>query len=127
VLCVLLFMNEFMSSVLIAILVFLRSMINSRFRESMFRHGVTSAGCLIIPASHLCFSLCHRNNSGSLLFVNQHFKRGMIEKYPNTFFMHVFSSISVAVLIIMTIFSMIESIGSTNQVFLKVFVLKPTI
>jgi hypothetical protein len=85
VLCVLLFMNEFMSTVLIVILIFLRSMANLGFRESMFHHCVTSAGCLIIPTSCLCFSLCHRNNFDSFLFTNQRFKRGMIEKYQNTF------------------------------------------
>jgi hypothetical protein len=85
VLCVLLFQKGFMSSVLIAILIFLRSMANSGFRESMFHHYVASAGCLIISASCLCFSLCHHNNSDSSLFANQRFKRGMIEKYENTF------------------------------------------
>jgi uncharacterized membrane protein len=85
VLCVLLFMNGFMSSVLIVILIFLGSMANSGFHESIFRHCVTSAGCLIILASYLCFSLCHHNNSNSSLFVNQYFKQGMIEKYRNTF------------------------------------------
>jgi hypothetical protein len=85
VLCVLLFMNEFMPSVLIAILIFLRSMANSAFHESIFDHCVTSVGCLIIPASCLCFSSCHRNNSDSFLFANQCFKWGMIGKDQNTF------------------------------------------
>jgi uncharacterized membrane protein len=85
VLCVLLFMNGFMSFVLIVILIFFGSMANSGFHESMFHHCVASAGCLIILASCLCFSLCHRNNSNSSLSANQHFKQGMIEKYQNTF------------------------------------------
>jgi hypothetical protein len=84
VLCVLLFMNGFMASVLIAVLIFLGSMANLGFHESMFRHYVTSTGCLIILASCWCFSLCHRNNSDSL-FANQRFKLGMIGKYQNTF------------------------------------------
>jgi hypothetical protein len=84
-LCVLLFMNEFMSYVLIVILIFLGSIANSGFRESMFHHFVASAGCLIILASCICFSLCHRNNSDSFLFANQRFKRGMIGKYQSTF------------------------------------------
>jgi hypothetical protein len=60
--------------------------INGKFRihESMFHHCVASTGCLIIPTSCLCFSLCHCNNSDSL-FTNQCFKRGMIGKYKNTF------------------------------------------
>jgi hypothetical protein len=69
VLCVLLFKKGFMPSVLIAILIFLGSMANSGFCESMFCHYVTSAGCLIITASYLCFSLLRRNNSDSL-FAN---------------------------------------------------------
>jgi hypothetical protein len=83
-LCVLLFKKGFMPSVLIAILIFLRSMANSGFHESIFHHCMILAGCLIIPVSCLCFSLCHCNNSYSL-FVNQGFKRGMIGKYQNTF------------------------------------------
>jgi protein-S-isoprenylcysteine O-methyltransferase Ste14 len=89
VLCVLLFMNGFMPTVLIVILIFLESIANSGFRELMFHHCVASAGCLIISASYLCFSLCHHNNSDSL-FANQRFKRGMIEKYQNTFLGHPF-------------------------------------
>jgi uncharacterized membrane protein len=86
VLCVLLlFMNGFMPSVLIMILIFLGSFANSGFRESIFHHCVALAGCLIIPASCLCFSLCHCNNFDSFLFANQHFKQGMIGKYQNTF------------------------------------------
>jgi hypothetical protein len=65
------------------ILIFLRSMANSRFHESMFCHYVASPGCLMISTSCLCFSLCHRNNSDSL-FVNQCVKREMIGKYQNT-------------------------------------------
>jgi hypothetical protein len=84
VLCVLLFKKGYMPSVLIAILIFLGSMLNLGFRESMFCHCVTSAGCLIILASYLCFSLCHRNNSDSL-FANQRFKWGMIGKYQNIY------------------------------------------
>jgi uncharacterized membrane protein len=84
VLCVLLFKKGFMPSVLIVILIFLGSMAKSGFCESMFRHCVALAGCLIIPTSCLCFSLCHRNNSDSL-FANQCLKRGMMEKYQNTF------------------------------------------
>jgi hypothetical protein len=85
VLCVLLFMNGFMPSVLIVILIFLRSMANAGFHESMFHHCVTSAGCRIIPTSCICLSLCHRNNFFSFLFANQCFKRRMIGKYQNTF------------------------------------------
>jgi hypothetical protein len=85
VLCVLLFVNGFMPSVLIAIQIFLRSMINSGFCELIFHHCVALAGCLIIPASCLCFSLCHRNNSDYFLFANQHFKQEIIAKYQNTF------------------------------------------
>jgi hypothetical protein len=84
VLCVLLFTNGFMVSVLIAILIFLRSMVNSGFRKSMFHHYVASVGYLIISASYSCFSLCHRNNYDSL-FANQRFKWGMIGKYEYTF------------------------------------------
>jgi hypothetical protein len=84
VLCVLLFMNGFRSSVLIAILIFHKSMANSGFHESMARHCVALAGCLIILASCLRFSMCHCNNFDSL-FANQRFKQGMIEKYQNTF------------------------------------------
>jgi hypothetical protein len=84
VLCVLLFINRLIPSVLIAILIFLGSMANSRFCASMFHHCVVSAGCFIIPASYLCFSLYHCNNSDSL-FANQCFKRGMIGKYQKTF------------------------------------------
>jgi hypothetical protein len=47
VLCVLLFTNEFMPSVLIAVLIFLRSQASSGFHRSMFQHCVTSTGCLI--------------------------------------------------------------------------------
>jgi hypothetical protein len=71
VLCVLLFMNGFMPSVLIAILIFLKSMANSRFCESMFHLSVASVGFLVISASCLCFSLCHRNNSYSLFTYQQ--------------------------------------------------------
>jgi hypothetical protein len=85
VLCVLLFMNEFMPSMLIAILILLGSMANSEFCESIFHHCVASARCLNILASCLCFPLCHRNTSDSFLFANQHFKLGMIGKYQNTF------------------------------------------
>jgi hypothetical protein len=84
VLCVLLFMIGVMPSMLIMILIFLRSMANSGFCESTFHHCVASVGCLIFPTSCLCFSLCHHNNSDSL-FANQRFKRGMIGKYQNTF------------------------------------------
>ncbi|PUZ69500.1 hypothetical protein GQ55_2G114000 [Panicum hallii var. hallii] len=84
VLCVLLFMNGFMPSVLIAILIFLGSSANLGYRKSMFRHCVASAGCLINPST-LCFSLCHRNNSDSFLFANQRTNRGTIGKYQNTF------------------------------------------
>jgi hypothetical protein len=57
VICVLLFMNGCMSSMLIAILIFLRSVANLGFHESMFRHCVASVGCLIISTSCLWFSL----------------------------------------------------------------------
>jgi hypothetical protein len=86
VICVLLFMNELMSPVLIAMLILLGSKTNSRFCKSMFHHCVASAECLIISASYLCFSLCHQNNFDSFLFANQHFKRGILGKYQNTFF-----------------------------------------
>jgi hypothetical protein len=85
VLCMLLFMNGSMLSVLITILIFFGSMANSGFRESIFHYCVTSVGCLIILTSYLCFSLYHCNNSDSLLFANQRFKQGMIGKYQNTF------------------------------------------
>jgi hypothetical protein len=83
-LCVLLFKKGFISSVLIAILIFLGSMTNSGFHESIFYHCVALAGCLIILTSCLYFSSCHRNNSDSL-FANQCFKRAMIGKYQNIF------------------------------------------
>jgi hypothetical protein len=73
-----------MPSVLIAILIFLGSVANSGFHESMFDHCVASAACLIILASCLCFSVGHRNNSDTL-FANQCFKRGIIGEYQNTF------------------------------------------
>jgi hypothetical protein len=44
-------MNGFMPSVLIVILIFLGSMTNSGFRESIFHHYVASAEYLIILAS----------------------------------------------------------------------------
>jgi hypothetical protein len=84
VLCVLLFINGFMPSVFIAILIFLESLANLGFHELMFHHCVALVGCLIILTSCLCFSLCHRNNSDSL-FANQRFKRGIIGTYQNTF------------------------------------------
>jgi uncharacterized membrane protein len=124
VICVLLFMNGFMPSVFIAILIFLGSIANLGFHESMFHHCVSSAGCLIILASCLCFFLCHRNNSDSL-FANQHFKRGMIGKYQKHLFRPVFSSISIVVITV--VFSTIELIEPTNRTFLKVFVLRPMI
>jgi hypothetical protein len=83
VLSMLLLMNGFMPSVLIAILIFHGSMVNSGFRESMFHHCVASAGCLIILTSWLCFSLYHRNNFKPL-FANQYYKRGIVGKYQNT-------------------------------------------
>jgi hypothetical protein len=103
VLCVLLFMNESMPYVLIAILIFLR--------------------CLIIPTSYLCFSLCHRNNSDS--FANQCFKPKMIEKYQNTFLGPLFLLLQFSSSL--TSFLTIESVESTNRAFLKVFILRPTI
>jgi hypothetical protein len=48
-------MNGFMAYVLIAILIFLRSMANSAVHESIFHHCVTSAGYLIILASCYAF------------------------------------------------------------------------
>jgi hypothetical protein len=84
-LCVLLLINGFMSSMLIAILIFLKSKTNSGFCESIFYHCVTSTKCLIIPTSYLYCSLCHRNNYDPFLFTNQRFKKGMIEKYYNNF------------------------------------------
>jgi hypothetical protein len=71
VLCVLLFMNGFMPSMLIAILIFLGSISNLGIRESMFCHCVASVRCLIILVSCLYFSLCHHNNSDSFSFANQ--------------------------------------------------------
>jgi hypothetical protein len=50
-------MNGFMPSMLIMILIFLESFANSGFHESIFHHLVASAGCLIILAFCLCFSL----------------------------------------------------------------------
>jgi hypothetical protein len=82
---VLLFMNGFMLSVLITILIFLESFANSGFHESIFHHCVASAGYLITLTSYLYLSLCHCNNADSFLFANQRFKRGMIGKYQNTF------------------------------------------
>jgi hypothetical protein len=48
-------------------------------------------------------------------------------KVPKHFFRPAFSSVSVAVLIITTIFSMIELVESTNRAFLQVFVLRSMI
>jgi uncharacterized membrane protein len=110
VLCVLLFINGFMSSVLIVILIFLGSMANSGFHESMFHHYVASPECLIILAFCLCLSLYHHNHF-TIVYL----------------FRPIFSSVSIAVLIITAVFSMIESIESTNRAFPEVFVLRPTI
>jgi hypothetical protein len=85
VLYVLLFMNGFIPSVLIVILIFLGSMANFGYHDSIFHHCVAPIGCIIILASDLCFSLCHRNNYDSFLFANQCFKQGMIGNYQNTF------------------------------------------
>jgi uncharacterized membrane protein len=85
VLCVILFLNGFMPSVLIMVLIFLGSITNSGFHESMFQYCVASARYFIIPTSYLCFSLCHRSNSDFFLFTNQCFKREIIGKYQNTF------------------------------------------
>jgi hypothetical protein len=60
------------------------------------------------------------------LFANQCFKQGMIRKYKNTF-LGPFLYVSIAVLIMNAIFSTIESVESTNRLFLKVFILRPTI
>jgi hypothetical protein len=109
VLCVLLFMNGFMPSAPIAILILLGSMANSGFCESLFCHCVASAGCLIILASCICFSLCPRNNSNSLL-ANQCFKQGNDRKVRKHHFRPAFPSISIAVLVITTVLSTIESI-----------------
>jgi hypothetical protein len=48
-------------------------------------------------------------------------------KVPKHLFRPVFSSVSIVVLIITIIFSMIESIESTNTALHKVFLLRPTI
>jgi hypothetical protein len=80
---VLLFMNGFMPSVPIMILIFVESFANLGFRESIFHHCVALGGCPANPASCLCISLCDLNNSNSFLFANQRFKRGMIRKYQN--------------------------------------------
>jgi uncharacterized membrane protein len=85
VLCMLLFMNGFMPSVLNVILIFLGLMTNSGFRKSVFHHCVALVGCLIISTACLYFCLYHRNNSDFFLFANRCFKRGMIGKYQNTF------------------------------------------
>jgi hypothetical protein len=45
-------------------------------------------------------------------------------KLSKHFFRPAFSSVSVAVLVITTIFSTIESVESTNRAFLKVFILR---
>jgi hypothetical protein len=89
-LCVLLFMNGFMSYMPIVILIFLVSMTNSEFHESIFYYCVALVRYLIISLSYLCFSLCHHNNFDLFLFVNQCFKRGMLGKYQNTFYAHIF-------------------------------------
>jgi hypothetical protein len=49
------------------------------------------------------------------------------KKVPKHLFRSDFSSVSVVVLIITTVFSMIESVESTNRAFLEVFILRPTI
>jgi uncharacterized membrane protein len=126
VICVLLFKKGFMPSVLITILIFLGSMANLEFHKSMFHHCVASVGCHIIPASCLCFSLCHHNNSDSL-FCNPTLQTMNDRKVSKHLFRLTFSSVSVAVLVITTIFSMIESVESTNRVFLEVFILRSTI
>jgi hypothetical protein len=48
-------------------------------------------------------------------------------KVPKHLFRLSFSYVSVVVLVITTVFSMIESVESTNRAFLEVFVLWPTI
>jgi hypothetical protein len=48
-------------------------------------------------------------------------------KVPKHLFRVAFSSISIVVLFITAVFSIIESVESTNRAFLKVFVLEPTI
>jgi hypothetical protein len=48
-------------------------------------------------------------------------------KVPKHLLRPAFSSIVVAVLVITVVFSMIESIESTNRAFLEVFMLRPTI
>jgi hypothetical protein len=48
-------------------------------------------------------------------------------KVPKHLFWPAFSSVSVVVLVIVVVYSTIESIESTNRAFLKVFVLGPTI
>jgi hypothetical protein len=124
VLCVLLFMNEFMPSMLIAILLFLESKANLGLRKSMFHHCVASIGCLIISTSYFCVSLCHHNNFDSF-FCKLSLQTRNDRKVPKHLFSPAFSS--VAVLVIITIFSMNEPIESTNRAFLKVFMLSPTI
>jgi hypothetical protein len=108
VLCVILFMNGFMPSMLIMILIFLRSFANLGFRESIFHHCVASVGCLIIPASCLCFSLCHHNNSDSFVFKLALQMRND-RKVPKHLFRPALSS--VAIVVITAIFPMIESVN----------------
>jgi hypothetical protein len=124
VLCVLLFMNEFMPSMLIAILLFLESKANLGLRKSMFHHCVASIGCLIIPASYLCFSLCQHNNFDSF-FCKLSLQMRNDRKVSKHLFRPAFSSVTV--LVITAIFSMIEPTESTNMAFLKVFILSTTI
>jgi hypothetical protein len=52
---------------------------------------------------------------------------GNDRKVPKSLFRPAFSSVSVVVLIITTVFSTIESVESTNRAFLEVFILRPTI
>jgi hypothetical protein len=122
VLCVLLFVNGFMPFVLIVILALLGSMTNLAFHESMFHQCVTSAACLIILASYLCFSLFHRNNYVSFFVYKTMLQMGNNRKVPKHLFRPSFS-----VLVIIAIFSMIELVKSTNRSFLKIFVLSPMI
>jgi hypothetical protein len=106
-------------------LIFLGSMANSGLHESMFHRCVVSAECLIILASCLCFILCYRNNSNSFFVCKPTLQTRNDRKVPKHLIRPTFSF--VLVLIITIVFSMIESVESTNKEYLKVFVLNPTI
>jgi hypothetical protein len=125
VLCVLLFMSGFMASVLIAILIFLRSMANLGFRESMFHHCVAS-NTMSYHSNILLMFLFVSSQQFKLLFIC---KPMLQTRNDRKILKHLFRPTisSVAVLIIIAIFSMIESVESTDRAFLKVFIVIPMI